>query len=130
MLVGERADFLAVDDDSPDQIAVLAHGHEHKAPNTRKLNPGYRPCFAVEICLIRREIDDMDYLLGLDHAAEEAGGPQGGALALLDQNRRCIVRGSEAEHLPVAQVHVSELGLADAYRVLQHDLEHRLQLPW
>src|SRR5436190_15794001 len=51
-----------------------------------KLDPGDRPCFAVEICLIRREIDDMDYLLGLDHAAEEAGGPQGGALALLDQN--------------------------------------------
>src|SRR5262249_31853117 len=117
MLVSEWANLLAENGDSTNQIVVLEHGHELKSPNTRKLDSGDRPCFAVEICLIRREIDDMDYLLGLDHAAEKAGRPQGGALALLDQNRRCVVRGSEAEHLPVAQVHISELGLADAYRV-------------
>ena len=74
LFIGERTDLLAEDGDSTDQIVVLEHGHEHKTPNTRKLDPGDRPCFAVEICLIRREIDDMDYLLGLDHAAEEAGG--------------------------------------------------------
>ena len=40
LLVGEREDFLAVNDDSADQLIVLAHRHGNKRP--RAASSGWR----------------------------------------------------------------------------------------
>ena len=39
------------------------------------------------------------------------------------------MRRSDAKNLSFAEIHVSELGLANARRVCEHGLEYRLQLP-
>jgi hypothetical protein len=40
-----------------------------------------------------------------------------------------IVRRSDTKNLSIAEIHVSESGLANAHRVCEYGLENRLQLP-
>ena len=39
------------------------------------------------------------------------------------------MRGGEAEYLPIAQIHISEVRLADADRIRQHRLKYRIEVP-
>src|SRR3954466_2872671 len=51
------------------------------------------------------------------------------ARACFDKRRRCIVRGDKTESVSsFVEVHRSKFGLADARCVLQHGLEHCVQL--
>ena len=36
--IGERSDFLAVDDDPTDQLVVLEHGHEQSGPRATQID--------------------------------------------------------------------------------------------
>src|SRR6516165_12796973 len=51
-------------------------------------------------------------------------------LALFSKGRRRIVHRNNVSSFAVPAVDVSELGVADTYRVRQHGLENRLQFTW
>jgi hypothetical protein len=121
----ERPHPLPVDNDRSDQLGVLEHGHEQNGPNVTQLYAGHRIRIAIEIALLRREVGDMNGLFRLHHAAKvPTAAAQRRALTFLDQCWRHIVRGGKVEHLPIAQIHVSEGCLADMRGLRQYRLEH------
>ena len=131
LLVGEGAHLLTIDNDGADQIGVLEHGHKQNGPNMPQLDAGNRVGIAIEIALLRREVDNVNNLLRLHHATKvRATGAQRRSSALLGQGWRRVMCNGEAEHLPIAQIHVSKVRFADAGCVREHGLEHRLQLAW
>ena len=83
---------------------------------------------AIEIALLHREVENMNRLLRLQHAAEVRATAQRRAFALLGERGRRVVGGGEAEHLAVAQIHIAEIGVADAHCVFQQSLKHRFEL--
>src|SRR6478752_5346632 len=50
------------------------------------------------------------------------------SLEILEVCGRCTMCGSNAEIVTLSQPQVSELGVANAYRVRKHGLEYRLQI--
>jgi hypothetical protein len=80
----------------------------------------------------RRVVDCVGHFPGVEHAAEQPFPrfrPKRSTLLLeLDQCGRGARAGGPVDALAVAEKQGAEPGLADAHRVLQHGLEHRLEL--
>ena len=49
LLVGERPNLLAVDDDGADQLVLLEHRHAEKRPRTAEFDDGDRARIALDI---------------------------------------------------------------------------------
>src|SRR5262249_46322885 len=64
LLVGERADFLAIDDNAADQLILLEHWHLNERARPRELDQR-RTC----VWLFRRAIGNLSDLPCLDEAA-------------------------------------------------------------
>src|SRR5215470_15269332 len=84
----------------------------------------------LDIRLLRCEIGDVNGLSRLKHAGSSCvrTGAKRSALAYFHECGRHIVKGDSAESIPLPEVQHAELGRADANRVREHGLEHRLQL--
>ena len=85
---------------------------------------------SFQVGLLDREVGKMDHLSRLKHVGQDAAipSPQGCAPAFLDQRQRRVVCGGVLKRLPIAQIHIAEIRLADAGCVREHGVKHRLQL--
>ena len=99
LLVGERPHLLPVDGDHADQRALLEHGHDEKRAGT--IDQGDRL-----VGIFRSEVGDVDELLGVGDAVEEARRPARShriALLLGGPGRRSIVQRDVSEHIALVQ---------------------------
>ena len=126
LLVGERADFLAIDDDRADHVVVLQHRHLHAFARreARRCRGGvlaigvaartcddWRP--AGSLARDRRRGSSREMAGARSRYSAEPGG------SLLPRVAMAVVAIHVAEQ-------VAEFRVADARGVLQHRLEHRL----
>jgi hypothetical protein len=124
LLVEERPHLLAIDDDGPDQLIILEHGHDDRRPRSTELD-------RVAGIRLGRVVGAVDHLSRPQDAIVErprlrAKGP---APPLeFDQCRRRAGRGCRVQGIAVVTEQRTELGVANADRVLQHHTEDRLQL--
>src|SRR6516165_5644249 len=130
LLIGERPNYLSVDAEETDHLVFLQHGHPENGSLTTELDCGNGLGNAFQVRLLDREIGNMDHLSRLKHAGygTVSSSPQGCAPAFLDQRLRCVMCGSELKRLPIAQVHVAEVSLAETGSVRKYGLEHGLQI--
>ena len=123
LLVGERPDLLAIDDDRADQLVVLEHRHRDERT---------RP--PVRAAMASRGFDSI--VGGVDRSlcAFMTRRKRRSARPVETDRARCRPRRMRAAHharrrgIAPSNAQNAELGLADARRLLQHGLEHRLQL--
>ena len=130
LLVGERAHLLVIDAMTPISSSSLSIGTNRMVRYAAELDAAtardrYR------IALLRREVDNVDNLLRLQRMRPKFEHGRAKALFCAPRLgwRRAMCNG-EAERLPVEQIHVAEVRFANAGRVREHGLEHRLQLTW
>ena len=124
LLFGKRTNLLAIDDDSPDQLVVLEHGHANYGSRTAQSSRHTG-------VWLRRAVGAMGYLLCPQDPSNDAGRrrPKRTALFLeFDQCGRSADRGGHMKILAVVTKQSAKFGLADAHRALQHGLKHWLQL--
>ena len=130
LLVGERPHFLAVDGDRSNQLALFEHRNAEKgagAASVHKTNEGWR---TFEVGLLRPEVGDVNDLPRASDTPKRelrARVNDGFTAPLLHMRCRSIHRDGPKPPA-LAKPHDPELCLADARGVLQHGLEHRLQL--
>src|SRR5262249_18672487 len=72
LLVGERADLLAVDSDRAHQRVVLDHWYHEEWPDAAEFNARNCQWVAVKIALICTIVGNMDCLAGLDDTADRS----------------------------------------------------------
>ena len=122
LLVGERADLLAVDDKSTDQLVILEH--RHRDGGSRAAEFGRRGWK-----LDRRAVGHVGHLFRLQHAVEHGSRRrrrQDSAVPLqkLGKWRGQIEHRRHFELALIGTEHDAEFGLANAQGILQHGLEH------
>jgi hypothetical protein len=129
LLVREGANFLTKDDDGSNQVIVLKHRHSDVGSNATKLDGVDDRWIALGIRSCRCNVGGLDGLFGSDQLAQGAtrGGTDRTASARLGKCQRHIVAGDDAQCPAFMEIEVAELGLADAHRIRQHGLEHRLE---
>src|SRR5262249_5154248 len=76
LLVGERADLLAVDGDRTDQLILLEHRYDENSARAGPLGQGNRRWLAFDVGLLQSEVGDVLQLLGRDNAAERVEGAE------------------------------------------------------
>ena len=132
LFVGECLDVLSVDGDGANQLIVLEHRNAQQgagATGIDKPNEGRR---TFGIGRLRPKVGDMDKLPGAGDTPEgrlRLRVNEGFTAPLFDM--RCwSMRCHGPESSVFAKPHDAELRLADTRGVLQHGLEHRVQLAW
>src|SRR5215468_5073378 len=126
LLVGEWLDLLAVDADRADQLAFLEHRHEH-----HRTGAGEFDDFLGVISILGPYVSDVGGLLGLDDPIQQGARPRpddGITPPQIREGRwRAIHRDIPEDAAVFIEDQVAELRPADAGRVLQHGLEHRVE---
>ena len=134
LLVGERAHLLAVDGDGADQLVFLEHRHDDNSPNAARASTaddGQWIAVAVgsvplrrrrcgPVCLVCEQRGQGRFRTGRSNATFAA------ALGSRPAVRLCSA--TVRKPSPSLQIQGAEVGLAEARRIRQHGLEHRLQL--
>ena len=131
LLVGERADFFAIDDDGTDQLVLLEHRDSGERASTSDVNEVDDRRIAFEVGPLGLKIGDVHGLFGTHRPSERTvrvdmtkylapylvgeGGPGG-------------VYGNVTEGVSLPQHEIAKLGVADSRGLLQHGLEHRREL--
>src|SRR5262249_6688516 len=131
LLVGEWQHLLAVYGDHADQFIFLEHWHAQIRANAALLDSGNAQRITFGVGSISRNISNMHDLLRLGGAAE-AGSSARVEYRFTHPSLYIgwwrAIHGDSAESISFTQIHGAELGCADTRRILQHGLEHRLQL--
>ena len=120
---------MAIDANSADQLIVLQHRDAEYRPIATEIDGGDDNGMAFDVGPYGLDVGNLDHLLrGGDTPKDRVRRrSEQFACARLDIRRRRIVGSNRAEAISLAEVQRAELGLANAHRVLQHGLEHRLQ---
>ena len=122
LLVGERTDLLPIDGDRADQHFVFKHRHTDAGARATE-----RRCPADGFSGI---VGRVTHLLRPHDAFEQAARRwliSAAGLEKFGKRRRHVVHCPHAHPSIFMEVQHAEVGFADAHRVLQHGLEHRLQ---
>src|SRR5262249_17259741 len=131
LFVAERPHLLAVDGDRADQLILLEHRYDENGASAGYLGQGNRRWLAFDVGLLQSEVGDVLQLLGRDNAAERIGGAEADYRVAPPQRvpfQWRAVHRDDAKRVSVVQQEIAEFRLADARGILQHGLEHRLQL--
>src|SRR5215471_16089094 len=124
LLVCEWPDLLTVDADGTNQLILFEHGDGKDGPSAGQRSETWGSLPSRDVCILNR-------LLRADDTAENvfrAGISQRISSPLFLENRRRVVHRDDAERISLVQYQRAELRLAEAYRILQHRVEYRLQL--
>src|SRR5262249_1420626 len=122
LLIVEGSDLLAIDSDRTNQVLLLEHWHDQKRPSSGNLGNWL-------IGIFRSDVGDVCDLLRVSNPVEDTGRATRRnriALAISGPSLRCIVQRNVPEYIAFVEQQVAEAGLADAHRVGEHGLEHRL----
>src|SRR5207245_6274496 len=110
LLIGERADLLAVDDNGPDQLVVFEHRHADDGPRPAKVGR----YTGVWFC---RAVGAVSHFLCMQDASEDAcrvRTERPPLLLELDQRGRRADSSRSVEQLAVVAEQRPEFSLADA----------------
>src|SRR5262249_4901143 len=130
LFVRKRKVLLSVDGNRADQLVLLEHRRDEKgtgAASIRKLNEGW---VTLHIGLLRPDVGDVNNLPRVSEAPERnrrAGVNDRLTAPPFDMLCRSM-HGDGPEPAALAKPHDAELCFADAGCVLQHGLEHGLQV--
>ena len=129
LLLGKRPHLLAIDSDDADNLFFLQHRHGNKGAGFRDFD-----CRRTRLHALSWHttyVIDLNDLTG-------GGGPAQGAIrrrqyeGLAEKKvtilLRCPVYRNDAKFVALADPKIAELGLANSHGVLQHGVEHRMQL--
>src|SRR5262249_30965049 len=130
LLFGKGADFLPVDGKDTDQLIFLEHWNIEDCSEASKIDGSHEDRFALDVSWLLRDIGNMNRLPRLDDAAE--GSSRTGSLwSSFPELGKCW-RYSEhccrTRRATLETKQNSKIGLADTSCVLQHGVEHLLQL--
>ena len=134
LLVGERADLPAVDENGADELVLHEHRHTQDCPCTGSLNQRDDAWIMLEIALIFLEVEEVEDGLGAGNARKRRvldfrwTNHRLASIPLDVIACRGTVHRDRAEGISFAQKHAAVLGPADARGVGQHGLEHRRKL--
>src|SRR5262249_42437084 len=133
LLLSERSHLLAIDDNCSNQVVFLEHRHGKYCPGTGELSEQHSGIaeWSVEIMRLVHDVCNLNRLFCCHHTSERRlgwGADQWIATSLLNECLRCTMHRNNPKSISFASIQSTELGLADASRILQHRLEHRLQL--
>src|SRR5262249_16020518 len=131
LFVGERADFLTIDDDCANQLVFLEHGNGNQGSCASRLDQSDNAGITSDLGLIRGEIGNMQYFFAPTDAGEwivrvlarDVRTPPHALSIIRRQAERCC----RMERATVVTEQYTKCRFADAYRIPQHGLEHRLQ---
>jgi hypothetical protein len=70
LLVGERADLLAVDNDGADQLSLFQHRHGEKTSCAGGFDEGDHAGITIDIGLLRGQVGNVEDRFGLGDAGE------------------------------------------------------------
>ena len=132
LLVGERPDLLAVDDNGADELIIFEHGYYEFGPRAGGIGKCYDEAIAVEVALVKPKIGNMDDLFAFNDAVERGAG----VLAYVDHRLpaimvrivRVAMNRHRAQAISLAQEQIAQLRFTNARRILQHGVKDRLQL--
>src|SRR5262249_42685825 len=129
LLVGERSNVLVEYADRTHQLLVLDHRHDQQGPDSAEFYPGDRQRITIEIGSVRAIVGNVDDIERFDDARQRVQGTRSVRTALkeLCKRRRIAELGDDTGGTVLEPPERAELGSANAPRVLQHRLEHRLQ---
>ena len=130
LLVGERTHLLAEDSDGADQPFLFEHGYNENCARAAKIGDGNDRRISFEIWRLRSQVLDMRDRLRIGDVGHAGLGMGAELLAKpgLGDPLWQVVKRDIPEFLTVVQAERPELGAADARRILQHGVEHRLQV--
>ena len=129
LLVGERADLLAVDVDVANQLVLFEHRNEEKGSRRGKFDDADSRRIALLIGKLLGVVGNVNKVLRSHHTAESivrVGINQRVTLSGLGEGGWRIMHRGNAEGIVFAELQSGEIGPANAHRVLQHSLEYRL----
>src|SRR5262249_29379549 len=124
LLIGERANLLAVNDEGADQLVLFEHRHGENGPSLGK--PGERSTY---IGRCRHEVGDLNSLLGISETAEESlysrmsGIHDRFAPPQCFICRRSVMHRSGPKGASYTNVERAKIGFAEPGGILQHSLE-------
>src|SRR5262249_22571271 len=131
LLVGERTDFLTIDDDCADQLVFLEHGNGNQSSCTSRLDQSDNARITLEIRLIRGEVGNLQYFFAPADAGERIvrmfARDVRTSLHVFIITRRQAERCHRMKRTIVVTEQYTKFGLADAHGIPQHGLEYRLQ---
>jgi hypothetical protein len=132
LLVGERTNFLAIDDDDSNELIVFEHRHSDLGANATKLDCGDRRRVPFGINSCRCKVGGLQCLLGSNHLAERTARRRMERIvsARLEECRWHFVRRDHAKSALAIEKEGAEIGLAEPRPVRQHGLEDRRELAW
>jgi len=126
LLVGEWADFPAIDRDRTDEFVILEHGDEDQRTATTQFDGSYDIGIAIDVVLLGHGIDNVNRATSANDAAKTTYWSWTDWAALLKFRKR---RGRAAERdcsegVVLKSVQDAEMGLTEPRRVFQHRIEH------
>ena len=129
LLVGERPNFLAVDDDRADQLVVLEHRHATNVRIAARRRRHATYDSGSGSARTSATVDRLSCLTTRSMAAPASPGETGSRLHAISANAGGVpLQRATAQNLAVAERHrVPNLASQMPRRILQHRLEHRLQ---
>src|SRR5262249_10945280 len=131
LLIGERPNFLTEDVDRADKLTLPHDWYAEQSAIAAKLGAGDHMRSALGICPDHLDVRDMRHLFREGDLAKRAvwmGTKHRLAPPILSIRGWSVVHRGNSEGTPFVKEQRAELGLANSRRVLQHGLEHRLQL--
>src|SRR5262249_7284752 len=124
LFIVEGSDLLAIDSDRTNQVVLLEHRYDQKRPSSGNLGNRF-------IGIFRSDVGDVGDLPRVSDTVENTGRATRRnwiVLAISGPSLRCIVQRNVPEYIAFVEQQVAEAGRADANSVLEHSLEHWLQL--
>ena len=129
LLVGKRANLLAVQAERADQFVLLQHRNSQSCPNAAKFDGRNSHLIAaIEIAGSGRRIDHLNRGPFRDHAIGELRATHRRTPASLGEGGRRVVRGNEVQRAVVPAIDIAERGVANPHRIRQHVREHRIEI--
>jgi hypothetical protein len=126
--------LLAINDNCAYQLGLVEHGHDDMRSRAGRVDKRDDAGVPVEIALVLTKVADVDDLFGFGDTVERSARliahddqrflPEPVGIAGLAVHRHRTKVG------PLSQEQISHLGFADTSGILQHGLEHQLEVPW
>src|SRR6516162_9378986 len=130
LLVGEWADFLAIDRNSADQFIVFEHWHHENGASAAHIDDSLNGRMALEVSGRRAKVFNLYQLLGpyyLGMTTPRMRSPPSHSETDICEFGWNIVRRYAAEYLAIVEVENAERGATQRSCVCQNGLKDRLQ---
>src|SRR5580704_91853 len=130
LLLGERANLPAVNDESAEQSVVLRKRHGQSSARTAQVDESTAKSLAGTVGVLRSNIEDMNDLLSGSHARESIAGPgsQWPGRQEFGIGSRYPPQGRGPEGSAVIGAQNAETGFTQVGRLFEQGIKHRREI--